>query len=224
MFYDYNLLKFSCPFVSCFSRSELINAVPLNEANIKPEKFTIKYPFITNSNNSKIINKINSSIIDEVGKLFTSQVLLPEKVDFNEVLGTYDVMLNKDNLLSILFSMYTYINKAAHGFTAYSSITLNVKTGQVYDFSDLFNPRIYYIGFLNELAKQYIKDNNITLINEYKGVTPDQQYYLTPDSLVLYYQVYEYTPYYYGLFKIELPYNKIKNLLGPTSPINMLIK
>jgi hypothetical protein len=100
---------------------------------------------------------------------------------------------------------------------------LNVKTGQVYNFSDLFNPRIYYIGFLNELAKQYIKDNNITLINEYKGVTQDQQYYLTPNSLVLYYQVYEYTPYYYGLFKIELPYNKIRNLLGPTSPINMLI-
>ncbi|OAA90553.1 DUF3298 and DUF4163 domain-containing protein [Clostridium ljungdahlii] len=221
--HNHNISKNICPFAKHFFRTESSSGIMLNTAKISPEKFSISYPFIANPNKDQIINKINTSIINEVSKLFTSQVLFPERIDFNEILGTYDVMLNKNGLLSILFNMYTYVNKAAHGFTAYSSITLNVNTGQIYNFNDLFNPKIYYVGFLNELAKQYIKNNNITLINEYKGITPDQQYYLTPNSLVLYYQVYEYTPYYYGIFEIELPYSKIKNLLSPTSPINALI-
>jgi len=221
--YNYNNSKYVCPFAHYFFRNDVNTGVTLNTAKISPENFSISYPFIPNPNKDQIINKINNSIINEVSKLFTSQVLFPEKINFNEILGTYNVMLNKNGLLSILFTMYTYVNKAAHGFTAYSSITLNVNTGQIYNFNDLFNPKIYYVSFLNELANQYIKNNNITLINEYKGITPDQQYYLTPTSLVIYYQVYEYTPYYYGIFEIELPYSKIKNLLGPTSPINMLI-
>lgn len=213
-----------CPYagycVNCTERNENSPvSVELSEQELIPDKFNISYPFISNANNNQIITQINNSIIDEVTSLFKNQVLLPEKIDFNEVLGTYEIMLNHSGILSILFSMYTYVSKAAHGFTAYSSITVNVETGQDYSFSDLFNPKLYYVGFLNEIAKQYIRDNNVQLINEYKGITTNQQYYLTPDTLVLYYQVYEYTPYYYGLFKIEIPYNKIENLLTPLSPI-----
>lgn len=223
MTYNHNVFKHVCPFAEYFFRTDTDNGVILNTAKISPEKFSISYPFILNPKKDQIINKINTSIINEVSKLFTSQVLFPAKIEFNEILGTYEIMLNKNGLLSILFNMYTYVNKAAHGFTAYSSITLNVNTGQIYNFSDLFNPKIYYVSFLNKLVEEYIKDNDITLINEYKGITQSQQYYLTVNSLILYYQVYEYTPYYYGIFEIELPYSKIKNLLSPTSPINMLI-
>lgn len=195
------------------------NGVQLQQQNLMPDKFSIDYPVIPNANNKENIAKINNGILDEVNGLFRSQVLIPEVTDFNEILGTYVVTLNEKGILSALFSLYTYVNRAAHGFTAYSSITVNLETGKIYSFSDLFNPKLYYVGFLNELAEQYIKENNIELINQYKGITPDQQYYLTPNSLVLYYQVYEYTPYYYGLFKIEIPYNKISNLITPLSPI-----
>lgn len=232
----YGYLCYGCPYFgncSCvrkyhdenyFSRKDAFSAsIELSEQKLSPSNFSIVYPFIPNLQKDKTIEKINNYIIDEVDKLFRSQVLLPEKLDFNDVMGTYEVVLNKNGLLSILFSMYTYVKKAAHGFTAYSSLTLNVETGEVYSFSDLFNSKMNYISFLNEIAKNYIKKNNIVLINEYKGIVPNQQYYLTPDALVIYYQVYDYTPYYYGLFKIELPYDKITNLLTPISPINKIL-
>lgn len=234
--YVYGYICYGCPYArDCFygrkyncanysSRKDVFStSIELSEQKLSPNNFSIAYPFIPNLQKDKTIEKINNYIIDEVNKLFRSQVLLPEKVDFNEVLGTYEVMLNKNGILSILFSLYTYVNKAAHGFTAYSSITLNVETGQVYSFDDLFNPKLDYTSFINEIANEYIKGNNIVLINEYKGIIPNQQYYLTPDKLVIYYQVYEYTPYYYGLFKIEIPYNKITNLLTPFSPINKIL-
>lgn len=197
--------------------------VELQQQKLMPNKFCMLYPFIPNENNKENFTKINNGIINEVSELFKRQVIKPEVLDFNEILETYEVKLNERKILSILFSMYTYINKAAHGYTAYSSITVNVETGQIYNFSDLFNGKVCYIITLNELSKQYIKDNNINLINEYKGITEDQQYYLTPTSLVLYYQVYEYTPYYYGLFKIEIPYEKLKNIQIPGGPISKFL-
>lgn len=200
-----------------------LSSVTIIKQKLIPTKFTIEYPLIPNDNNDKALIKVNNYIIDEVSKLFKSQVLLPEKVDFYEVFGTYEVTVNKNDILSILFSMYTYVKEAAHGVTAYSSLTVNTKTGAVYSFNDLFNPKMNYIPIINQIAKQYIKDNNIQLINEYKGVTPNQQYYLTEKELVLYYQPYEYTPGYYGIFKIEIPYNKIKNLITPLSPISKLM-
>ena len=171
----------------------------------------------------EIINSLNQAIIDKVAGLFKSQVLVPEQVDFSEVYGTYEDTLNENGIVSILFDMYTYVNKAAHGLSVYDSITFNANTGQIYSFSDLFNPRTNYIAELNRLAQEYIQRNNVTLTTPFGGVEEDQDFYLTPDSLVMYYQVYQYTPYYYGLFKIEIPYNRIRNLLGPLSPINQLI-
>ncbi|MCH3963671.1 MAG: DUF3298 and DUF4163 domain-containing protein [Clostridium sp.] len=197
--------------------------VNLSEQKLMPEEFSISYPVIENASNGENISKINEAIIDQVSRLFKSQVLVDGVTDFNQVLGTYEVRLNKSNLLSILFAMYTYVNRAAHGFTKYSSLTIDAKTGHIYSFNELFNQSTDYAAVLNEIAYRYIKDNNITLINEYNGITKDQEYYLTPDSLVIYYQVYEYTPYSYGLFKIEIPYDKIKDIINPSGPIARLI-
>ncbi|MDD3223552.1 MAG: DUF3298 domain-containing protein [Clostridium sp.] len=224
---------FKCEYLDCPYNSDVsynINnnyrsddSIELKQQKLMPEKLGILYPFIPNPDNKENLTKINNGIINEVSELFRSQVLKPEVIDFNEILGTYEVKLNQNGILSILFSMYTYINKAAHGFTAYVSITVNVETGQIYNFSDLFNGKVCYIIILNELANQYIKDKNISLINEYNGISENQQYYLTPNSLVLYYQVYEYTPYYYGLFKIEIPYDKLKNIQMPGGPISKFL-
>lgn len=199
------------------------SSVIIVKQKLNPNKFTIEYPFIPNDSKDKVLVKVNNYIIDEVSRLFKNQVLLPEKVDFYEIFGTYEITVNKNDILSILFSMYTYVNKAAHGVTAYSSLTVNTKTGVVYSFNDLFNPKMNYVPIINAIAKQYIKDNNIQLINEYNGITPNQQYYLTENELVLYYQPYDYTPGYYGVFKIKIPYNKIKNLITPLSPISKLM-
>lgn len=195
----------------------------IEEQVLKPQTFKISYPIVRGIGNAQMETVVNSAILDEVGNLFRQQILLPDKVEFAAVDGFYEIALNEEGLLSILFGLNTYVSGAAHGYTAYSSLTIDFETGKVYEFGDLFNSKVYYKGIIDEIAKKYISDNDIPLIAEYDGVTPDQQFYLTPDSLVLYYQIYEYTPYAYGLFKIPIPYTEIESILGPLSPIQRLL-
>ncbi|AJD32155.1 DUF3298 domain-containing protein [Clostridium sporogenes] len=201
-----------------------IDPLPLNEQNLQPKNFKITYPFVQDIGNENISKFVNESIDNEVSNLFKDQVLIPRKVNIQEVIGFYEVKLNKSCLLSILFGMYTYYANAAHGFTAYSSLNIDLNTGQIYNLNDLFTSRINYKPILEEKVREYIKENNVPLIEEYKGLHEDQQFYLTPNSLVLYYQVYEYTPYAYGLFQIPIPFKDILNLLGPASPVQRLPK
>lgn len=195
----------------------------IEEQVLLPTTFKIAYPIVKGLGNEKVEKKINGEIADKVGELFRTQVLLPEVIAFNEINGFYEITLNEKGILSILFGLYTYVEHAAHGFTKYSSLTINLENGKVYKFEGLFNSKVYYEGAINQLANKYIKENDVPLLTEYKGVTPDQEFYLTPDELVIYYQVYEYTPYAYGLFKIPISYTDIRNLLGPLSPIQKLL-
>lgn len=227
----YSPFCFSCPLInkcsymrSDYGLKKTLLSVKLGEQILSPNNFKIAYPFLPDSEDNQARKRINDGITTEVSELFKIQILQPEAIDFKDITASYETMLNQSRLLSILFELYEYVDGAAHGYTLYSSITAATNTGTIYSFSNLFNGSINYVSYLNELAKQYIKDNDITLINEYNGITPNQKFYLTPDNLVLYYQVYDYTPYAYGLLKIPIPYSKIQNLLSKNSPIKRLIE
>lgn len=196
--------------------------IALDEQIIHPSIFSFSYPIVEIFENTDVQSIINNAIINEVDNLLRIQVLLPEKIDFKEIGGFYKIPLNENRLLSILFGLYTYTG-GAHGNTIYSSLTINLENGQIYKLSDLFNPNVYFTAILNEIILKEIQDKKIPLISEFKGIEYDQQFYFTPNALVLYYQVYEYTPYSYGLFEISIPYADIKNLLYPLSPIEKLL-
>ena len=73
------------------------------------------------------------------------------------------------------------------------------------------------------MAMDIAKKSNVKLVVPYQGITDGQKYYLTPEELVLYYQVDEYTPASQGLFRIPIPYNLITKYLSPESPINKIL-
>lgn len=200
------------------------DTLPLKEENLQPKNFKITYPVVQGIDNENISKFVNETIVDEVNDLFKEEILTPGKGKLLELIGFYEMKLNKECLLSILLGMYTYYEGAAHGFTAYSSLNIDLNTWQNLQLSDLFTSKINYKPILEQKVREYVSKNNVPLIEEYNGLSEDQQFYLTPDSLVLYYQVYEYTPYSYGLFQIPIPYQDILNLLGPASPIQRLIK
>jgi hypothetical protein len=194
----------------------------LEEAIVHPSLCNISYPYISNSEDDSVKTNINNSIIRKVNQLFTGNIFLPEKFNLEEIAEFYKVPLNEKGILSILFGLYTY-REGPHGITKYNSLTIDMETGKSYVFSELFNPKMNYLSVLNEFIFKEIKQKQIPIINEFKGVLDNQQFYLTPFALVIYYRIYEYTPYSYGLFEITIPYGDITELLSPLSPIQKLI-
>lgn len=196
--------------------SAIIKDVQINTPPVKvtyPKVSGLSNPFVQVAVNEKIYALVYS-MINEQFKNFENIV---------EMVGIYEVELNQEGLLSISFENYTYWYHAAHGMTIKRSITLDLCTGETYIFKQLFVPGSDYISRLNEIVKEQITEQEIPLIEDFETIDRDQEYYLTPNALVIYYQLYRYTPYAYGFLKFEIPYSEISDIINPSGPIARLI-
>lgn len=136
-----------------------------------------------------------------------------------EAYSNYKTTLNMKGILSLRFEDYYYPEMAAHGVTGVSSVTLDLKTGHEYQFYQLFRKGSNYQAVLNQIIQAQIVAEQIPLLKPFGGVGPDEDYYLTPDSLVIYYQPYVYTPGAYGILEFKIPYAQITGVIDPVGPI-----
>lgn len=140
-----------------------------------------------------------------------------------EAVSNYKTTVNMKGILSLRFEAYYYPEMAAHGVTGVSSVTINLKTGHVYEFYELFRKGSNYQAVLNQIIQAQIVAGQISLLKPFAGVGPDEDYYLTPDSLVIYYQPYVYTPGAYGVLEFTIPYSQLTGIIDPDGPIGRIL-
>ncbi len=140
-----------------------------------------------------------------------------------EAVSSYKTTVNMRGILSLRFEDYYYPEMAAHGVTGVSSVTLNLKTGHEYEFYQLFCKGSNYQAILNQIIQAQIVAEQIPLLKPFAGVGPDEDYYLTPDSLVIYYQPYEYTPGAYGVLEFTIPYSQITGIIDSDGAIGRIL-
>jgi hypothetical protein len=194
------------------------------EKSIKQGYMDIVYPQVAGLPDQAAQERINRLIEEQVYRLIARQKQWPESAGLTiaEMKGTYTIEANKNGVLSVRFENYTFPENAAHGLTMVNSITLDLATAKVYTLRDLFQPGTGYIMTLDKMIAQQFKERDIPMINEFKGITINQDYYLTGDALVIYFQAYEYTPGYVGIPEFEIPYRKIINIINEQGPIGKL--
>ncbi|MDN4071489.1 DUF3298 and DUF4163 domain-containing protein [Fictibacillus terranigra] len=177
------------------------------------KKATVQYPQIIGLSETETQIKLNKAIEDKVFSLMAENGI--KRKDLEEMSGLFEVKLNQDEWLSIVFTNYAYWTNAAHGLTLQASITMNVKTGVIYELGDLFKKGSYYKTRISPLIKKQFKEYQFPLIQPYQSVKDTDGFYLTKSGLVIYYQSYEYTPYYVGIPEFTIPYNTIAAILKP---------
>lgn len=191
------------------------------EMRIQLQEASLTYPTLTGIGNPAVERKLNTAICQK------AMSLLPEPspdLDIISAASNYDLKVLKNDIISLRLENYYYQRYFAHGMTYVTSLTANTQTSQIYQFEDLFNPAANYQEVLTRIIQQQIVDRQIPLINDYDGIKGNESFYLTEDSLVIYYQLYEYTPYYYGILEFPIPYTQIANLLNPNGPIARIIE
>jgi hypothetical protein len=190
------------------------------EGRIEEGCMDISYPIVEGLPQREVEERINQLIQEQVRRLIP-----PGGCDeYMEILGRYRVELNERGILSLRFEFYTYAPQAAHGLTVVKSLTVDLETGEVYEFRDLFRPGSHYRLRISRMIEQQIKDRDIPLINEFKGITDAPEFYLTDRGLVIYFQLYQYAPYYYGILEFPIPYSRLASMINPRGPLARLVR
>lgn len=197
--------------------------VEIVDGQIVEPMIDVKYPVIVDMNTpaqnriNHITRRLAANMITEQQDAW-SQDLIPA------ISGTYEVSLNESDLISVTLENYGFPEGAAHGLTIAHSRTFDARTGYAYALADLFRSNVDYVSILSDIVAEQIEEKEIPTIVPFPGVSPDQDYYLTPTELVIYFQAYEFTPGSVGLPEFPIPFDEIRPIICPFGPIGRLLR
>ncbi|MFD2045534.1 DUF3298 domain-containing protein [Ornithinibacillus salinisoli] len=178
----------------------------------------VYFPQVYAMNNQGLQRYINQSIADQTQQLIDQQVgNMPSTVE--EMLGTYEIKNNQRNVLSLSLSNYTYHYRAAHGMTFIKSLTFDLEKEKHDKLQDLFKPGSDYVKRLSTLIDQQIKQRNIQLLDDFTSIRPDQDFYIADKTLVIYFQLYEITPYVFGFPMFPISVYDIQDIIAEDGPL-----
>ncbi|MFD2212268.1 DUF3298 and DUF4163 domain-containing protein [Metabacillus endolithicus] len=184
-------------------------------------KQTIYYPKVSNMTNQQLQRQINHNIVVEVQQLINKQVgNMPTTVE--EMLGYYEIKNNQRQVLSLSLSNYTYHFHAAHGMTYLKSLTFDLKKGKKCELKDLFKPGVDYVKRLSDIINLQIKQRDLPLLNGFTSIQPNQDFYIADKALVIYFQLYEITPYVYGFPMFPISVYDIQDLIDESGPLGRM--
>ncbi|GGH85528.1 hypothetical protein JOD43_003402 [Pullulanibacillus pueri] len=181
---------------------------------------TIHYPRIIAGSPSAAMEKMNQTIVAAVNELRQQQ--MPPESGIAVQQGPFEIKTNERGVLSVLLTNSVYVEHAAHGMTYKKSLTFNIYNGEIYQLGALFKPNTDYVSVLSQNVARQIKERDIPLLGEFKGVAPDQDFYIADKSLVLYFQLYAITPYYVGFPMFPISAFELQDLLTNDGPLGRM--
>jgi len=191
-------------------------------------EIAIDYPYVLGIPNGFVQQKINNTILMLVNSLMEEQIqrlvaqgyAYPIKATMQ---GWYEIKTNERGILSLSVGNYTYPYPAAHGLTIIRSLTFDVNTGRLYKLKDLFKQGSNYVKAISIIIQEQIKMRNISTLNGFSEINPDQDYYIADKALVVYFQLYEITPYVYGFPFFPISVYELDDIIDENGPLGKMI-
>jgi len=182
---------------------------------------TIYYPQLSGLANRQAELQINRSLLQTVQGLIHEQQRV--QVEGNtQMQGSFEIKNNQRGIFSATLSNYAYTPQMAHGMTFLGSVSADVDTGKLFALRDLFKPGSNYINVLSDMIKKQIAQRKIPTLNEFTTIKPDQDFYLADKTLVIYFQLYEITPYYVGFPMFPISVYDLEPIINEAGPLSIL--
>ncbi|GGA71747.1 hypothetical protein GCM10008025_14520 [Ornithinibacillus halotolerans] len=181
----------------------------------------VYYPIVFNMDDKALEQYINQSIIEETQKLINKQISEMD-TPIVSMVGTFEIKNNQRDVLSITLTNYAYHDKAAHGMTYIVSLTFDLEKGKKCELADLFKPGSNYVERTSELIKEQIRVREISLINEFTEISPNQQFYIADKTLVIYFQLYDLTPYVFGFPMFPISVYDLQDIIDEEGPLGRM--
>ncbi|MCQ6560048.1 WG repeat-containing protein [Paenibacillus mendelii] len=135
--------------------------------------------------------------------------------------GDFDVAFFKKDLLVLELTGYRYPFGAAHGMPTKLYTHINLVTGHIFELKELFKPGSDYVKVLSDIIGLQIKEDpqySYVFPGTYKGIRPDQPFFVSENALHLYFEPYEIAPYAAGFPTFKIPFAAIMNIIAVDGP------
>ncbi|HJV17402.1 MAG TPA: WG repeat-containing protein [Bacillales bacterium] len=226
MHFDKTLVKAEVDFrLHYFSKKgELVwqqnQVIPLNdqfsikENKYKPNKdYLVYFPQIMGMEEEEIQSKVNQTL-----KNFSAVKFVPtqKQLDSNYT-GNFEVTFFRKNLLVIEKAAYNYPFGATHGMPIKKYAHIDLKTGVFYPLKDLFKQGSPYIKTISDMILEQIKNDekyNYVFFDRYTGIRSDQPFFITEDTLNIYFNPYEIALYAAGFPTFAIPFDEMMDLIN----------
>ncbi|BAU26390.1 uncharacterized protein DUF4163 [Aneurinibacillus soli] len=197
--------------------SENKSTVLVEAKELVQPRLKLTYPDVHIPLNRRVQKNINRDIHNVLtGMLRADQYPNAEDKEFG---GGYEVKANESQVLSLVFELYYYADGTAHGMVTYRSRTYNTQTGHAYTLAELFRRGSDWQKRLNKEIKRQFKKRDIPQTAPFETVIESTDYFVTPQDLVIYFQLYEYTPYAYGVPEFAIPMASLQDIANPSGPL-----
>jgi len=191
-------------------------------------KYTVYYPYLTSEHNLLILDQLNAYygtkamiyMNKNVKNLYQQAMVDYEYATANqfpvrqyEAYVDFVVTYNRDCILSFYFDRYEYTG-GAHGSTIRTSDSWNIALSRPISLSNLFpvgfNIREYYINAIIKQIKQEAQNGYMNYFDDYESLVSRylnlNNFYLTYEGVVIYFQQYEIAPYATGIPEFLIPF------------------
>ncbi|MGX6444783.1 WG repeat-containing protein [Neobacillus sp. K501] len=138
------------------------------------------------------------------------------QLDSNYV-GDFNVSFYKKNLLVIEINGYDYPFGAAHGMPVRKYAHIDLKTGEFYQLKDLFKPSADYVKTISDIIADQIKNDekySYVFPDSFKGIQPDQPFFISENALNIYFFPYDIAPYAAGFPTFTIPFEQINHIIA----------
>ncbi len=194
--------------------------VQIHTLSIKKPHLEIRYPVVIGLADKKIETKINNEIIKTVNYLLLQQGYLQNPNV--EIMGSYEIKTNERNILSLILISYGY-SGGAHGFTIIKGLTFDMVTGKLVTLKNLFKESSPYKKELSEIIQQQIKERDMFILGGFNEILPEQDYYIADKSLVIFFQLYQLSPYAQGFPSFPISLYRIRDIVGDDSILRRMM-
>lgn len=179
----------------------------------------ILYPMVIGLENPAAQRKINEEIYNLMLEI-AAELRHPEFTTF--ITGSYEIKANERNFLSLTLGQLGNFG-GAHPMTIIRALNMDISSGKVYSLEELFKPDSDYVEKISEIIAQEIKERDIPVLEEFKSIRPDQDFYIVDNNLIIFFQLYEISPYVAGFPYFSIPIYKLQDIIVEDGILNRMM-
>jgi hypothetical protein len=196
------------------------------EINELQLKFTGNYPFVQGLHDEKkqqIINVRFKEKAETTQK--TAQYAAKMLAGTNAKVDSsfdYSVKRNENGILSIVMNERISAG-SQRGMNVQSAMNIDTVSGKFYKLQDFFNAKADFTATISDQIKIQMKQKGLDkkLLSDFKEIKGDEDFYITNDKIVIFFQQYEYFPYECGITEFEIPLKSLDGILKPEFTANL---